>query len=137
LSFICFALSQQDVSPKESNRLVAKRSMFTCEPLDLYLQMAVVSRISSGCLQSLRDGKALISRSFLCRCKKLCGDVGSRLLVLFCDFIVNGNYGSVKPNSLLTISEPLLASAEDVHFTRAVPCFQLEWHVWGSVSDRF
>lgn len=55
-----------------------------------YLQVTVVSRISPGCLQSLRDGKALISRIFL-YCRKLCGDVGSQLLVLVCDFIVNGN----------------------------------------------
>jgi hypothetical protein len=110
-----------NVSPKESNRLVAKRSMFTCEPLDLYLQMAVVSRISCGCGQSLRGGKELISRSFLYRCRKLCvGMLDRGYWFCFVTFLLMETTCSIKPNSLLTIAEPLVASAEDVHFTGPV-----------------
>jgi hypothetical protein len=102
LSFIyLFCVSQQDVSPKESNRLVAKRSIFTCE------QMTVVSRISSGCLQPLRVGKALILRIFLYCCRKLCGDVRSQLLVLVRDFIFNGNCGFHKAQQFINYSRAI------------------------------
>jgi len=96
--------------------------MFTCEPLDLYLQMAVVTRISSGCLQSLCDGKALISRSFFfffCSCRKLCGDVGSRLLVLVCDFIVNGNYVFHKAEQFINYNRAIASICGRRPFHRA------------------
>lgn len=68
--------------------------------------MAVVSRISSGCLQSLLDDRALISRIFM-YCRKLCGDVGSQLMVLVCDFIVNGNCVFHKAEQFISYSRAI------------------------------